>query len=235
MAQVSPKDEKKYTYTAIIDRIGAMIRDGQLVPGDRLPPERKLAETLSVSRTCLRQALQALAERGVIESRQGDGTYLMTTLETPFAADAIVDVISEQSDVVRDVLEFRRMMEPEIAALAARRISPEELDRLKVVLCDQQRALLAGRAEDRFDAEFHRLLVASVGNGVIDQVMAAIQAIVDKSRSVWLQSPERRHASVEGHLRIIDALEARDATAARRAMEAHLAEIEHHIFDDREE
>lgn len=235
MTPVSPKDEKKYTYTAIIDRLGAMIRDGQLVPGDRLPPERKLAETLSVSRTSLRQALQALAERGVIESRQGDGTYLLTTLETPLAADAIVDTIAEQSGVLHDVLEFRRMMEPEIAALAARRITPEELDRLKVVLCDQQRALLAGRAEDRFDAEFHRLLVASADNGVIDQVMAAIQTIVDQSRSVWLQSPERRLASVEGHLRIIDALEARDAAAARRAMHDHLTEIEQHILGDQQE
>jgi len=224
------QEEKKYTYTALIERIRAMIRNGELQPGSRLPPERKLAEMFGVSRTSLRQAFQALAERGIIESRQGDGTYLLTAIETPLSTDAIAKAISEQSGLLHEVVEFRRLIEPPLAALAARRISPEAIDRLKILVCDQQRALTVGRDADGFDAEFHQVLAESAGNRVIARVMSAIQSIVNESRSVWLQSDERRLASMEGHLRIIDALETRNAEAARSAMERHVAEIERHIF-----
>lgn len=229
------KEEKKYTYTVLIERISAMIRTGELVPGNRLPPERKLAEMFGVSRNSLRQAFQALAERGIIESRQGDGTYLLTAIETPLTSDAIADAISEQSGLLHEIVEFRRIVEPQLAALAARRITPEALDRLKIVVCDQQRALTAGRDADGFDAEFHQLLAESAGNRVLSKVMAAIQSIVNESRSIWLQSSERRLASVEGHLRIIDALEARDAETARLAMRDHIAEIEQHIFGEQQQ
>jgi GntR family transcriptional regulator, transcriptional repressor for pyruvate dehydrogenase complex len=232
---VASRDEKKYTYTAIIERIGEMIRNGELAPGDRLPPERKLAETFGVSRNSLRQAFQALAERQIIESRQGDGTYLLATIDAAFPGDAIVDAINAQSGFLHDIIEFRRMIEPQIAALAAQRIAPESVDRLKILVCDQQRALMAGREDDSFDTEFHRLLAAGAGNRVIDQVMTTIQSIVNESRSFWLQSSERRQASVEGHLRIIDALEGRQAEAAYLAMKNHIAEIEDHIFGKQQE
>jgi len=235
VAALRSKEERKYTYTLLVERIGAMICSGELQPGNRLPPERKLAELFGVSRSSLRQAFQVLAERGIIESRQGDGTYLLTVIETPFATDAIADAISERSGLLQEVVEFRRLVEPQLAALAAQRISPEVIDRLKILVCDQQRALTAGRAADGFDAEFHQLLAASTGNQVIAKVMSVIQSIVNESRSVWLQSNERRLASMEGHLRIIDALEARDAEAACAAMQRHIAEIENHIFDEQQQ
>ena len=223
---------KKVTYRTIIERIRGLIASGALAPGDRLPPERKLAETLGVSRSNLRQAFQVLAERGIIESRQGDGTYLLAAFEATDPGDVLVEAISEQSGFVQDVLEFRRMIEPQIAALAARRITSAQIDRLKVVVCDQQRALMAGREDDSLDAEFHRLLVESTNNRVFGQVMTTIASILNQSRTTWLQTSERRTASVDGHLRIIDALEARDEVAAGKAMQQHIAEIEQHVFGE---
>ena len=221
---------KKYAYTAIVERIGAMLRNGDLRPGDRLPPERKLAEELGVSRTSVRQALQALAERNIIESRQGDGTYVAAALTTPVPGDAIVDAISRQSGVLEDILEFRRLMEPQIAGLAAERITPAGLDRLKVLVCDQQRALLDNRDDAGLDAKFHRLLAEESGNQLIGQVMVAVQSALDESRATWLRGSDRRNLSLEGHLRLIDALEKRDAEAARLAMARHLAEINTNLF-----
>jgi GntR family transcriptional repressor for pyruvate dehydrogenase complex len=235
MLPVESREEKKYAYTAIIDRIREMIRNGELKPGDRLPPERRLAESFGVSRNSLRQAFQALVERRILESRQGDGTYLLATIDATFSGDAIMDALNAQRGFLHDIIEFRGMIEPQIAALAAQRIKPKSIDRLKILVCDQQRALMAGREDDSFDVEFHRLLAAGAGNRVIDQVMTTIQSIVNESRSVWLQSSERRHASVEGHLRIIDALEARDTEAACLAMKNHIAEIEDHIFGEQQE
>ena len=234
MQAVESGEEKKYAYTAIIERIRDLIRKGELAPGQRLPPERRLAEAFGVSRNSLRQAFQALAERKIIESRQGDGTYLLTSPDTALAGDAILDAINAQSGLLHDIIEFRQMMEPQIAALAARRIEPAALDRLKILVCDQQRALMAGRADDGFDAEFHRQLVQSAGNQVLSQVMSAIETIVNQTRSTWLQSSERRNASATGHLRIIDALESGDAEAAFTAMKTHIAQIESHIFGEQQ-
>jgi GntR family transcriptional repressor for pyruvate dehydrogenase complex len=225
-------EDTKHPYRQIVGRILEMIRSGELKLGERLPPERKLAERFGVSRGSLRQAFQALAERRMLEGRQGDGTYLLTSPDALLSIDTIVDGIGKQRGVLRDIVEFRRIMEPQIAALAALRMAPEEIDRLKVLVCDQQRAILAGREDGVCDAEFHHLLATGAGNQVILQVMTVVRSIVDQSRSVWLQSAERRRASVEGHLRIIDALEARDQQKAVSAMQEHIAEIESHIFDD---
>jgi GntR family transcriptional repressor for pyruvate dehydrogenase complex len=234
MPAVDSREEKKYAYTTIIERIRDMIVGGELTPGDRLPPERKLAEALGVSRNSLRQAFQALAERKIIESRQGDGTYLLASLEAFSQSDALFDAIKAQSGFLRDTLEFRHLMEPQIAALAASRIEPAALDRLKILVCDQQRALMAGREDDTFDSEFHRQLAQCSGNRVISQVMTTIAAIIDETRSTWLQSNERRNASVEGHLRIIDALESGNADSAFTAMKNHISEIENHIFGEQQ-
>jgi len=235
MSAVASREEKKYAYTAIVERIRGMIANGELAPGDRLPPERRLAEAFGVSRGSLRQAFQALAERKIIESRQGDGTYLLTTLDASLPGETIVEAIGKQRGFLHDLLEFRQLLEPQIAALAAKRISPEMLDRLKILVCDQQRALTAGREDDAFDVEFHRLLAESADNRVVVQVLTILQSILNQSRSTWLQSRDRRNASVTGHLRIIDALEAGDADAAFLAMQAHIAEIERHIFGELQE
>lgn len=230
-----PKEEKKNVYTAIIERIHSMIVAGEIQPGDKLPPERKLAERFGVSRSHLRQAFQALAERGVIESRQGDGTYLLTNMESGPAVDTLLEAIIAQSDVLHEIIEFRRMIEPQIASLAARRIDPSTLDRLKVIACDQQLRLLGGGDTKDLDASFHQILAESTKNRVVGRVMSTIQTIVNESRSEWLQSPDRQSTSVEGHLRIIDALETGDPDAASVAMQRHIMAIEEVIFREVED
>lgn len=232
MVKTLDQQEKKNTYTAIIERIRAMIEAGELAPGDRLPAERSLAERLGVSRGQLRRALQALAERNIIQSRQGDGTYLLTAFDGVASMDSIIAALNDRSAVLHEVLEFRRMIEPQIAALAAVRMDRPTLDRLKILVCDQQRALVAGREEDDLDAKFHQLLAQSSGNRVVLRVMTTIQSIINESRSTWLQSRSRRATSIAGHLRLIDALEAGDQAAAALAMQQHIQAIEAHIFDD---
>ncbi|MGD9949162.1 MAG: FadR/GntR family transcriptional regulator [Desulfobulbus sp.] len=229
------KEEKKNVYTAIIERIHSMIASGEISAGEKLPPERKLAERFGVSRSYLRQAFQALAERGVIESRQGDGTYLLNEMESGPSVDTVLEAITAQSAVLHEIIEFRQMIEPQIAALAAQRIDATTLDRLKVVACDQQRALMGGREATDLDAEFHQILAESASNRVLSRVMATIQTILNESRSEWLQCPDRRLTSVEGHLRIIDALEARNADAASLAMQQHIMAIEQVIFQEVDE
>lgn len=223
---------RQSAYRSIIERIGEMIESGELCPGDRLPPERRLAERFSVSRTSLRQAFLVLAERGIIESRQGDGTYLLAAPDHGPEGIGLLEAISERSGMIADVLEFRKALEPQIAALAAERITEGQLDRLKVLVCDQQRSLLTCGDGSRFDVAFHRLLVTCTGNRVIIGVMHSLASLLAENRTNWLQSSERQKASIEGHLRIIDALVSKNADAARRAMEEHLETVGELVLDE---
>ncbi|EPR42784.1 GntR domain protein [Desulfovibrio sp. X2] len=202
-----------------------MIDSGQLSVGDKLPPERTLAERLGVSRNSVREAIRALAEQGVLESRQGDGTYVREQDEAMLRA-SFEQAFAAQAKRLEDVLQFRRMVEPDMAALAAANATEREIEEMKILVFDQQRRQLAGADDTDLDEAFHMLLARASGNEVLAAAMAALADMVAESRSEHLQSPRRRHDSLESHLRIIDAVEKRDATACKRLMEEHLERIE---------
>ncbi|NLI82415.1 MAG: FadR family transcriptional regulator [Deltaproteobacteria bacterium] len=225
--------KKRHLYKDIVEAIWTMIGSGQLKVGDKLPPERVLAKRFKVSRNCVRQAVQALSERKVLESRQGDGTYVCAVDES-FLEEPFVLAFQLEREFLQDILEFRRLMEPQVAALAADRIDRDQLDRLKVIVCDQQRKILAREDDTPLDAAFHTGLAHASGNRVVLRVMDILNDIFDESRSESLQSEMRRKASVVGHLKVIDALEKRDPGAAHEAMQEHLAEIEGIILEGME-
>lgn len=225
MSGRQPAESSKYLYSQVVERIKEMIRSGEFRAGERLPPERALAETFHVSRNCLRQAIQALAERRVLQSRRGAGTYVCAPDDSPLV-DSIALAIQARKSLIREILEFRVMMEPPVAALAARNITREELDRLKVIVCDQERRILAGAEDAELDASFHFVLAEAARNRVVMRVVGTLDEILDESRSQPFWSDTRRKASILGHLKIIDALEAGDPDAAAAAMREHLRSVE---------
>ncbi|MBI9091524.1 MAG: FadR family transcriptional regulator [Desulfobacterium sp.] len=220
---------KPYRYETIVQQIQELISQGELSVGDKLPPERTLAKRFKVSRNSVRQAVQALAEKNLVESRQGDGTYIRSKDNTLFM-DALARAIAAEKTRIREILEFRQCLEPQIARLAASAISPPQLDRLKIIVCDQQRKLLAHQEDHLLDQEFHNLLAMASGNKVMQEVFTTLTNLLDESRSEFLQSNTRRRVSITGHLKIIEALEKRDPSMSRQAMEAHLIDIEQTVF-----
>lgn len=228
MGDVNDSGRRKYLYDELVQQIQQMINLGQLKVGDKLPPERGLARTFKVSRNCVRQAIQALSQKNILESRRGDGTYVCapdaSLLDNSFAL-----AIQTQKDMLRDILEFRLLLEPQIAYLAARNITREELNRLKIIVCDQERKLLAGEEDSELDAAFHRHLSEASRNRVIRKVVGTIEGILDESRSEFLQNDARRRSSVIAHLKIIDALEKGDPQEAFQAMKDHLLAVEQNI------
>jgi GntR family transcriptional regulator, transcriptional repressor for pyruvate dehydrogenase complex len=229
MAETASSSQRKYLYTEIVQQIEEMIQIGELKVGDKLPPERTLAATFKVSRNCIRQAIQALSEKKILESRRGDGTYIGTS-DQSVLIDCFAVAIQAQKDLLRDIMEFRLLIEPQIASLAAKHIVRDELDRLKVIVCDQQRRFLAGEPDSDLDAEFHLQLSRASRNRVIERVFDTMSGILNESRSEFLQSEERRKASVIAHLTIIDALEKRDSDMALEAMKDHLLAVEQIVF-----
>lgn len=234
MADEVRSGRRRYRYDEIVEQLQEMIRSGALGVGEKIPPERTLAETFKVSRNCIRQAVQALAEKHLLESRQGDGTYVRAP-DPVLLANAFAQAVQVQKETLREIIEFRLMLEPQIAWLAARRITPSELDRLKIIVCDQQRKVLAGETDAALDAAFHLHLADATGNRVIQKVAHTLSEILNESRSESLQSEERSRASLMGHFKILDALEQHDSEMALQAMKEHLLAVERVLLGISEE
>jgi GntR family transcriptional repressor for pyruvate dehydrogenase complex len=233
MSGKAVSERKKYLYNDVIEKIQEMILRGELNVGDRLPSERRLSEIFKVSRNCIRQAIQALAEKNIVESRRGDGTYLRAP-DPSLIADSFAQAIQTQKEILKDIIEFRLLFEPQIAYLAAKNITRQELDRLKIIVCDQERKILKGEQDGHLDAEFHLGLAEASKNKIIQKLFMTLNDILNESRSEFLQSDARIKSSVIGHFKIIDALEEANPEAAFDAMKEHLCTVEELIFGENE-
>lgn len=200
-----------------------MISEGSLVPGERLPPERELADRFRVSRSSLRQALKVLDVMGVISQRVGDGTYLNAgapgVLEVSMEFLILLDGISWQ-----ELMEARVLVEPELAARAAARATPEDIEELT-----RTQRLMEENKENielfvQYDVDFHQIIYRMAGNRVLSMVFSVLHQSI---RNLMIAtaprvSPER---PISFHDSILDAIRDRDASAAREQMRAHLTHV----------
>ncbi len=220
---------RKTMYEGIVLQIRAMIERGELAPGDKLPPERRLAEMFSVSRNTVREAIKALAEKGVLESRQGAGTFVCAPDSGDFVTSFAESVLRNQPDL-RDIFEVRKLIEPEIAALAARNISPGDVTWLENVLQEQEAAYEEGVFGGNLDQLFHEILAEASGNRVLRAVVVALHDDLYESRSLGLQSRERQKASLVAHKAIVEAVREGRVMQAEKAMRDHLEQVEKIVF-----
>ncbi|WP_297229632.1 FCD domain-containing protein [uncultured Desulfovibrio sp.] len=212
------------SYETLLSRLRAFMDELQLKPGDKLPPERSLASTFGVSRNSVRTAIRTLADQGVLESRHGDGTYVCSS-ETDFLEKALLSAVDSECAIFDEVMEFRRIMEPAIARLAARRRTLEQLNELKIIVCDQQRRLLMEKGDGDLDARFHQCLARCTGNSLLATTMQRLNTVYQPGRTADLRSEEWRQFSISSHLRIIDAVERQDEEACEQELRHHLGTV----------
>ena len=218
------------SYNKLSERLRRFMAEGKFRDGDRLPPERTLAETFGVSRSSVREAIRALAEKGLLERRHGDGTDVRVPDMEPLRS-ALLEAVDSEGLMFDEVTEYRRIVEPAIAELAALRRTPEQLDRLKIIACDQQRRVLAEEDDGDLDARFHLTLAECTGNRLLAATMERLNAIYAKGRTPELRDAAWRQFSVSSHLRIIDALERRAPEDARKTTEEHIDTVTRkHLF-----
>ncbi|HVV12520.1 FadR/GntR family transcriptional regulator [Amycolatopsis sp.] len=201
----------------LVDQVIGQLRDaisqGEWVVGERIPTEPALAETLGVGRNTVREAVRALAHSGLLEVRQGDGTYVRATSEV---SGAIRRLFGSE---LREVLQVRRGLEIEGARLAATERTEEELTKLTGLLADRDRAQLEKNHEDfvRADTEFHTCVVHCGHNKLLSELYRGLTEAV--SASVAATSHDTLEEKVEiGHQGLLDAIADRDP--ARAAAEA---------------
>ncbi|WP_085474775.1 FadR/GntR family transcriptional regulator [Rathayibacter oskolensis] len=216
----------------VVEEIKAMIISGRLAPGSRLPIEKDLATLLGVSRSPLREGVRALAMMGVLESRQGDGTYV-TSLDASLLLAPLGFLVDLQSpDEAANLASVRRLLEVEAAARATLRITPEEIadaEELLGSIAEIVDAPVEGHDAAIMDVDirFHRLIARASGNAALEALIEAFASRTVRART-WRALTEqgvvpRTHRE---HHDIVRALASGDPDRARLAMSVHLIEVE---------
>ena len=230
MAQESPADtliepvKRSRIYEHIVEQIRSLIREGRWAPGDQIPPERELAERFRVSRTSVREALRALEMQGIIESRQGGGTFVRTADTQALIAPLAAAILRGQRELT-DVLEVRELIEPGIARLAAQRASAELVAELEQILERQRECIASARPFVDEDTAFHYTLARAADNHILLRLHNVILDVLRESRQEYLHVPDRPAMSLRGHEAILAAVSAHDGDAAHRASLAHITEV----------
>ena len=215
-------------YEEVARQIQQLIHD-KLRPGDKLPAERELAEMLGVSRSSIRDAMQSLKLIGLVEPRQGAGTVVREispdALVTPLA-----DVIAKRRQLVGELLDFRKMIEPPLAARAATHASPAEIAEMDEILRRQDEKLRRGDLAIEEDSQFHYSIATASGNSVVLKVLDVIMDMLRETRAQSLQREGRPLKSLAGHRKILTAIKRHDAPAAEAAMRQHIQDVEKIVY-----
>jgi GntR family transcriptional regulator, transcriptional repressor for pyruvate dehydrogenase complex len=206
-------------------RIKAMIVSGELGPGDRLPPEKELSESLGLSRSSLREAVKALAVIRVLDVRRGDGTYV-TSLTPSLLLDAMSFVVDIHQDAsVLELFEVRRILEPAAGALAARRVTAQDVEHLRALVAEVDETTPADELVAN-DVVFHRYIAERSGNAYLTSLLDTLSGSTLRAR-VWRGLTEEGALSrtLTEHRAIVDALETADPDLVAAQLTVHISGV----------
>jgi GntR family transcriptional repressor for pyruvate dehydrogenase complex len=233
----APSQPQQLIVDRLSDRLaallGAQIENGSLQPGDRLPTEQQLAAAHGVSRTVVREALHQLTSKAMVLSRQGSGVFVAPPpVHQPLAFDPAV-LTSVQAVV--HVVEVRRVLEGEIAALAAERATRLQIAALRRSLREIDRAVVAGRDGVAEDLAFHRIIGESTGNPQFRLLLGFLEQYLREGMRITRGNEARRAdfmAAVQlEHRAIFEAIAAHDPVAARLHANEHLIRGEQRLVE----
>jgi len=223
----------KKIYEEIIDQIKKLITEGELKPGDRLIPERELADQLQVGRSAVREAFRALEAMGIIEIRAGEGAFIRGINH-----DSLVEILGlvllTEKDTARELMELRKIMEVEAAALAAVRRDKDDLANLKKFLRQMEKDIEAGDLGEESDMYFHTYVAVATHNSLLSHLMGSISETMRKvlktARQKLYETPGMPKRLLQEHIDIYNAIEKGSAQEARKAMFNHLDKVEKAMF-----
>ncbi len=217
--------KREKLYKQVAESIHNSIMMGDLKAGDRLPSERDLAEQLGVSRTVVRDALRLLEERGLVSSNVGDGTYI-SEIKPKSVSESISLFVKQRQTSYAHLTQVRRMIEVEIAALAAQNATPRDIERLEQSVSEAEQKLHSLQEFVATDINFHRLLAEASQNPLLPMLLTPIsEPLHDLSRraSALMGAPED---ALKHHHKILDCVRRGDSEGARRCMRDHLDSVE---------
>ncbi len=215
----------KKVSSQIAEQIRSSILAGEFNPGDKLPPERELAEMFGVSRPSVREALNILAAAGLVESYQGGGTVVKSLVETT-TGPPLSELIKAERERALDVIEVRKSMEAWTAYYAAQRALPEDLRRLEAIVAEMERNLAGMKSSQDLDANFHIVIAQATHNVVWLHMMQSIfDAMKEFQQGVWRAvylTEEDHRLLYRHHKTVFEAIRDRNPEKARDEMLTHL-------------
>ncbi|MFK7975624.1 MAG: FadR/GntR family transcriptional regulator [Halioglobus sp.] len=220
-------------YVKVADQLQTLIGAGTFTVGSRLPSERDLAGQFGVSRPTIREAMIALEIAGLVDVRSGSGVYVSENAEA--AAAQMPSIADFEEPGPFEILEARLYFEAEACALAATRISDEQLLQLSQLLTAMAEENRQPAATEKADEQFHRLIANAAGNSAISATVDWLWQLRNESRiSTHFHERIREEGDrpiLADHQAILDALLARDEDASRTAMRNHLQRVIDHLLE----
>lgn len=217
---------KQISRTSLSEQVAGqivdMIMSGQWKPGDKLPPETELSKTLGVSRVTIREALRSVAFVGLVQTRTGQGTFVAGSAPK-FVEYLLANGLVKSEKDIRNLVDARMAIEPELAAICAEQATDEQLGELDRLVKEMER-VVEERGEEflKLDLEFHLSIATYSQSEVLAQLLKAIRNLLQEVINKSAQVPGDRQLANEGHLRIIEAIKQRDPRKARSAMREHI-------------
>lgn len=229
------KVQTRKVYMEIVKQVQNLIEEGKLKPGDKLPAERILVEKLGVSRPPLREAISALEILGIIESRGGKGNFIRSEFNSASYAQRLKELEKEESPF--ELLDARKAVETEIAALAAGRATSEDIKEIEEVLDRMRDSLNDASWPKEFDIQFHLRVARAAHNSVLFEMMNHLADGLKES--LWVNIKEKSwtlpghpRKYLEEHTKLLQAIKKGDKNSARRAMYNHLVDIEQDLLEE---
>ncbi|RKQ16402.1 FadR/GntR family transcriptional regulator [Lysinibacillus endophyticus] len=224
------KVKTKKKYEEVCEILHEKIRAGELKPGDRLDSVEYLAEQLQVSRSAVREALASLKAMGLIEIKQGSGTFVKEVSEQILEFPLSTSILAHRENVPH-LLELRKIIEVGTVVSAARNRTQEDIERLKEIL--EKMKTVQGDEElgEKVDFEFHMAIAAASHNPLIptllDQVSGLTIDLMRETRRIWLYSKQTTAEQLyDEHMQIFLAIKQQNPELAELAMYTHLSNVE---------
>jgi GntR family transcriptional repressor for pyruvate dehydrogenase complex len=215
------------TAEEVVARLQEMIQSGELSHGDRLPPERDLAKLLGVSRPTLRAGIRSLTAVGILQSRQGAGTFVAEAQESPTLDTNALRLLSALHGFTSDeMFEARLALEMSIAALAAERATSEQMAQLAEEIAGMYASIDRPEQYLVHDMQFHQTVAAASGNRILTALMNMVASILFEYRSKTVKRAIDLKDSAEQHHNIYRAIREHNPETARQAMRVHLIETQ---------
>ncbi len=208
-------------YEQVLDRLRQYVTEGGLRAGDRLPPERDLAQRLGVSRASVKQAIVVLEVQGLVEARHGGGTYLV---RDSLDVEPVEEMV-ERRRRLPDVLEAREALETKLAELAAERRTEDDVAAMRAALDVMTEEIAAGRHGIEGDRLFHAAVTAAAHSSLLAEFMRSIGEQIAESRTESLRQPGRPGRSLAQHRAILDAIADGEPRRAASAMRRHVRTV----------
>ncbi len=224
MTKREPRRRSKLSH-GVREKILALIKNGALAPGDPLPSERELMNSLRIGRPAIREALQSLQSQGLVEIRHGERARVSLPSMARMAdqmAETMRHLLTHSPASLEHLKEARATFEMEMARIAARTHAQSDIDRIRLVLQSQEEARSEPRRFLEIDGQFHREIASVSGNPIFTALCEAIFRWLTDFHMDLVHVPGLEQLTLDEHAAILAAIEAQDPAQAAKAMADHL-------------